>query len=427
MAEVRFAYGSDFISLDLPRARVIAELKPDSRVPSSGARALVQEALAHPVGLDGNRPGEIVRPVPTTLVLPDKTRNCGAHLFLPHLLDFLNEVGISDREVTILLANGSHVSNSNREIANMLGEETVSRVRILEHDSHDEATLILVGETCYRNPVKINRHVAGAEQVICVATAVHHYFAGYGGGPKMINPGCAGYHTIAGNHALSIDGAAKGLHPACRSGNVEGNPIQEDIRDSFRFIRKPLLLETVLDAHGDIVAAFWGELWRTHQLACDLVDEIYRVRLDEPADLVVASCGGAPKDINLIQAHKSIANAFQAVKPRGVILLFARCPQGIGSETFMEWFSYHDFDSMMRALSLTFKLNGTTALSLRSKAKAVTIVLVSELAPEILEKIGLRGGNSVAEAWQEAASMLPENYTCVMMPNASLTLPEVNR
>ena len=43
--------------------------------------------------------------------------------------------------------------------------------------------------------------------------------------------------------------------------------------------------------------------------------------LMKPADMAVVSCGGAPKDINFIQAHKALDYGVQAVRPGGAVIL----------------------------------------------------------------------------------------------------------
>ena len=58
------------------------------------------------------------------------------------------------------------------------------------------------------------------------------------------------------------------------------------------------------------------------------------VKLDEPADLVIAGSGGFPKDINLYQAQKALLHAAIAVKQGGTIVLAAECREGVGSDRF---------------------------------------------------------------------------------------------
>ncbi|MFQ5677732.1 MAG: nickel-dependent lactate racemase, partial [bacterium] len=317
---------------------------------------------------------------------------------------------------------GSHPSHNREEIRRLVGKEIGARISLVEHDSKNTEDLVFLGTTKFGTPVSLNRRILETDVLLVAGTVVHHYFAGYGGGPKMINPGCAGYETITRNHALTIDQKTGTIHSKCQIGVLEGNPVQEDILDSMRFVKADFSLTTILDPGGDIARAMCGELFATHEQARKCIDEHYKVAIAERADVVVVSCGGFPKDINLIQIHKSIHNAFQAVKQGGVLLVLAECAQGVGSETFLDWFEYDD-QSLKAALVSRFTLNATTALSLKSKAKAVKIILVSRLPENLVRKLGLTPAKTLDDGWREARKMLPENSTAFVIPNGSLTLP----
>ena len=53
------------------------------------------------------------------------------------------------------------------------------------------------------------------------------------------------------------------------------------------------------DAKKEFVKIFAGDWDSAHIEACKFVDKVYGVEIDEPADVVIASCGGYPKDINV--------------------------------------------------------------------------------------------------------------------------------
>ncbi len=51
---------------------------------------------------------------------------------------------------------------------------------------------------------------------------------------------------------------------------------------------------------------FIGELWESSSLSRAQLMKQSIVDADEKSDLVIASCGGMPHDINLVQAHKCL-------------------------------------------------------------------------------------------------------------------------
>lgn len=429
MAKFSLPYGQDLLEFDLP-ATIAYELLTPRRPAHVMSEDDIEAELGAAIGK--RAPGATLGSAPTIVILPDKTRNCAAPLVLPIVMRHLHEHGVKESQASIMLANGSHVANQDDEITGMLGAEMAQRYHIAQHNCKDESELVYLGETSFGTPVSLNKQVVQTEQIVIVGTAIHHYFAGFGGGPKMVNPGCAGYETIRQNHALTIDAETHDVHPQCRPGSLDGNPVQQDIKEAMALFpsndngrTQPLLIETVLDDTGAVADVYCGDLYPAHLQACARVDELFNLPIARQADLVVASCGGFPKDINLIQVHKTIYNAFQAVRPGGVMLILAECSQGIGSETFLQWFDYPDRQAMVEMLLRSYRLNGTTALSLRSKSESVRIILVSSLPSELVARLGMRPAANLAEGMKQAIAALPAHSDAYVMGNASLTLPRL--
>ncbi len=86
----------------------------------------------------------------------DGTRAQPRDKMIPAVLD---ELGVPDDDVVILVATGTHRGNTDEEIRAMLGDEIVERVRVVNHDARDKATLTFLGEHGNGVPVWINRLV----------------------------------------------------------------------------------------------------------------------------------------------------------------------------------------------------------------------------------------------------------------------------
>jgi nickel-dependent lactate racemase len=114
--------------------------------------------------------------------------------------------------------------------------------------------------------------------------------------------------------------------------------------------------------------------------------------------VVIVSCGGAPYDINLIQAHKALDQAAHACTEGGTIILLAQCPDGLGHPTFLKWFDEQDAHSLEIRLRNSYEVNGQTAWSLLEKAERYRIQLVSDLPPEVVRKMRLTPARSLADA-----------------------------
>jgi nickel-dependent lactate racemase len=419
------AYGQTAIDVTLPDGQTPQMLRAPHLAALEQPEARLLKAFDHPI--QSPPLSQLLRPQERiVIVIPDKTRACGARIFLPVLTKYLNQTGIPDANICIVLANGSHGSHTSAEIEQIVGRQIADRICVTEHDSKDEAQLAYVGRTSRNTPVYVNKRIMAADKIIVAGTVVRHYFAGFGGGPKMIVPGCAGDATIRHNHALTVATESGAIDPRCRSGNIVGNPIQEDIREAMAEIAVTFLLDTIMNEDGRIAEVFAGELSAAHAAACDYVDSKFRCRIDQRYDLVIASCGGFPKDINFVQAHKTIYNAFQAVREGGVLIILAECAQGIGSDALLHWFRYQNASDMSEALRSAYRLNGTTALSIREKARLAHIVLLSALPPGVVKSMNITPAGTFAEAVAVAAKWLPQNYSTCILPNGSITTPWLN-
>ena len=114
------------------------------------------------------------------------------------------------------------------------------------------------------------------------------------------------------------------------------------------------------------------------------------VRLAAPGfDIVLASCGGYPKDINFIQSHKALHNAAMFVRDGGLLLLYGECRDGIGSTTFLPWFEMGSFAAAFNELSRNYQGNGGTALAMMTKLQRIRIGMVTGLDEATCRLIGM--------------------------------------
>ncbi len=130
----------------------------------------------------------------------------------------------------------------------------------------------------------------------------------------------------------------------------------------------------------------------------------------------MASAGGYPKDINFIQAHKSIHNAASFVKDGGCLVILAECLDGIGNKAFMELFKLGGTDGIFREMALAYKNNAGTALATIAKAQRISIRFVTSLEKEDCKLMG------AVKTTAEEAARLAENETgdVAWIANASL-------
>jgi nickel-dependent lactate racemase len=416
-------YGPTTFSLDLPPTRLAGVVAPSPIVVDESPSEIVAAALDNCRHyLSSFKPGEKV-----VIVTSDITRYTGSEIYLPPLVELLNRQGIADGDIEILIALGIHRKQTAHEHQKILGP-LYGRISVRDHDCDDHGELTDVGTTSNGIRVSVNRRAVEADHLILTGTIGFHYFAGFGGGRKSVLPGVASRKACMASHfAVLNPGAGSGKNPLAATGNLEGNPVHLAMVEGCGFVPPAFIFNTVLTADKRIIAAFAGDWREAHEAGCRFYRDRYAYPLAEKGDLVVASCGGFPKDINLIQAHKSMEYASQALKDGGVMILLAECRDGFGNGTFFNWFRHKRLEEFEAALRAQYEINGQTAYSLLQKAQRFHIILVSQFPPPQVEEMGMVAARSLDEAMALATGMLPEEWRCYLMPEAGSVLPVYER
>jgi lactate racemase len=205
----------------------------------------------------------------------------------------------------------------------MLGDEVVDSVRIVNHDSRDQASLIWAGTFGNDVPVWLNTEWVKADVKITTGFVEPHFFAGFSGGPKMVAPGLAGLDTV-----LVLHDAARIGHPQATWGVTAGNPIHDDVRAIAAATGVTFALDVVLNRRKQIVAAFGGDILAMHAAAVRLARELAMRPLPAPFDIVVTTGSGYPLDQNLYQSVKGMSAASRIIADGGMIICAAECRDG---------------------------------------------------------------------------------------------------
>ncbi len=412
-------YGTAACTLDLPPERLAGVIVPPPIVVDQSPVEIIEAALdsCHTF-IASFRPGEKL-----VIVTSDITRYTGSEIYLPLLVDRLNRQGIADGDIEILIALGIHRKQTEHEHQRILGP-LYGRIHVSDHECDDPDMLTFIGTTSNGIKVRINRKAVEADHLILTGTIGFHYFAGFGGGRKSVLPGIASRKACMASHfAVLNPGEGNGKNPLAVTGNLDGNPVHQAMVEGCALAKPAFILNTVLTADKRIIAAFAGDWREVHEAGCRFYHERFAYPLSEKGDLVVASCGGFPKDINLIQAHKSMEYAAQALKDGGVMILLAECRDGFGNGTFFNWFRFKRLEEFEAALREQYEINGQTAYSLLQKAQRFRIILVSQFPLQQVEEMGMIPARTLDEAMELAIGMLSDEWRCYLMPEAGCVLP----
>jgi lactate racemase len=347
------------------------------------------EALERPAGAPALRT-IIPRSGDISVLISDLTRGGGAGLMLPPLLAYLEANGAGPERVRIVAALGMHRGFRGGELEAHVGDEVLRRWRVLEHDARDAESLVEVGTTPAGTRCLFNRTVAESALVIALGAVSFHYFAGYGGARKLILPGVAGERTIVANHRLSLGkDPGAGLSRGCRAGELDRNPVHEDMLAGARLLgARTFAVNTVGGSAGRALFVNAGELDASHRAACDFVSAHFRFPVDRPYRAAVVSAGGFPSDIDLLQSHKALRYASDAVEEGGLLLVAAACAEGVGSDSYRAAFD-GGRQAVPDAVRRGYTINSQTALSTYELTTRFSIYLRSTLADDLVARFGL--------------------------------------
>jgi lactate racemase len=317
-------FGRGKVALPLPSGWTADLLRPNAVSPAADPAAEVSRSLENPLGgnvLAGCREAKSI-----AVAVSDETRPVPHALLLPALLKKLEALGAPKSSIRILIASGLHPPLPSSRFPNILPAEILSGYPVSAHDAK-APDLLFLGKTSRETPVYANPLFRKADLRIAVGLIDPHQFVGYTGGVKCAAVGLAGAKTIEHNHSFLFQ-------PQAVVGEIGENPVRQDLEEVGRMMGVDFALNVVLDEANRIVKAFAGAPREVEAIGSEFCRTVYEIPVSREYDVVVASPGGYPKDLNLYQAQKGLAHATPVVRKGGDIILLAECPDGHGEEEF---------------------------------------------------------------------------------------------
>jgi len=417
MPTIELGYGRSTIAFDYDGER-FEVLAPNETSSSPLSDVEIGAALDAPI--DSSPLEELITAGNSVLiVVSDATRATGSAQIVNLLVRRLIQNGIQPSDMAIIFATGIHRAVRAEERAELLTPFIAQRIRTIDHDAYDSAQLTEIGVTDDGTRVKVNRALKEFDKVILTGAVGFHYFAGFSGGRKSICPGLASAQTIEASHMLALDFERGGRRVGVGTGLLRGNAVSEACERVAAVIDPAFLINAIVDRRGRTVRIFAGHWLSAHARACEDYLASHSARIPEKRELVIVSGGGAPYDINLIQAHKALDMAAAACADGGTIVLLAECADGLGRSDFLKWFAAADSSALETRLREAYEVNGQTAWSLLSKAERFRVQLVSKLPDGDVRKMRMNPVSSIDEALSDVGSDV-KGY---VMPRGAALLP----
>lgn len=316
-ARLGISYGRDVIQLNIPSARLAFDLQPADMDAVADGETEILRALAEPIGTDPL--ADLVSPGQRVCVMgDDATRITPTDVITPLVLDELNAGGVSDDDIVLVIATGTHRAITAEELVAKYGKVVTDRVEVLNHDCMDADNLTFCGKTSRGTEIWVSKTVLNADIRVGIGNIVPHHPTGWSGGAKILLPGVASRLTTGQMHLL---GAAEQL-----LGETD-TPCRQEMEDFAASVGLDFIVNTVLDRNGQLIRAVAGHYIRAHRQGVTWGRKVFGSAFTDRADITLSSC--YPTDLDLFQADKGLFSAARCTTPGGEILLISPCTEGV--------------------------------------------------------------------------------------------------
>jgi len=309
-------YEDSFIELPMNENAEITALIPPYIKPISYEQII--HSIRNPIGQESLSEIAIGKKN-VVVILENATRPLNTPFIASLVIEELKKVGVADKSITFLFANGAHKDMEEYNFQNKLGEQ-FKNFKILNHDCEGE--IVNLGRTSLGSPILINPHVLEADLRIGIGTIEPHYGDGVSGGAKILFPGCAGLEWIFNNHSLKRG----------EFGEVE-NEWRKDTEESASKVGIDFLVNAVLNYKREIIGLYCGDWIKAYREGANLCIKASTVTLPYKADYCIAS--SSPFDFNFIQTLKGIDVIRSILQKNGSYVMLTSCPQGLGNHRWL--------------------------------------------------------------------------------------------
>lgn len=267
------------------------------------------------------------------IIVEDMTRHSPTPEILQVLLREIRHNRTENSQIEIFFATGMHSPVTAQQVEAKLGP-AADGIAWRCNPWADRSAYVCVGKTNGFD-VFIDRGVVSADLRIIVSSVSPHMQAGFGGGYKMILPGCAHLDTIRGLHRLGLGRKARQL------AGMEGidNPMRRAIDAGGQLMDgvngTSFAVQYLLDEQDLPSSVACGQAIPTQRMVAKQCAVACGVVIPQPSDVLITNAH--PRDYDLWQSFKCIANTLWAVRPGGVIICLSQCPAGTNGMRIPRW------------------------------------------------------------------------------------------
>src|SRR5262245_15767797 len=268
-------YGRRQWDVDVSAANVIEPHRHPAAPPLADPAAAVRAALDRPLGFPPL--WRALTPEDHVAIVVDE-QLASLPLLLPPLLEHLQLANVRMDAVTLVCAAPSAGQPWLEELS-----DEYQDVHVEVHQPDDRKKLAYLATTRHGRRVYLNRTVVDADQAVIVTRRSYDCLLGYAGAAGALYPALSDTATFRELHShLSL--AVPGPEPW---------KLQREAAEVAWLLGVPFLVQVIEGSDGAVAHVLGGPV-ETSAEGERLLDERWRVEVDEPADVVIATIGGDP-------------------------------------------------------------------------------------------------------------------------------------
>jgi nickel-dependent lactate racemase len=366
-----FWYENSELELDFPDSWDVHFLPPKGHDRPKLTPQQMEQAFANPIGTQRIR--DLAQGKKEVAILfDDITRPTRTYEILPYVLRELEQAGISDAQIRLIAAIGTHGAHDNHALRKKLGQEMLERFPVYNHNPWENCTP--VGTSSRGTPLAVNREVMNCDLKIGIGCILPHPQVGFGGGGKIILPGVSHIDSIDHFH-----GKVMGMAPQTTGmGNYDENVMRFEVEEAAKLAGLDVTIDALMNLRGEISALFVGDPVLEHREGVKLAKEVYATEGISGADIAVTNAF-----VKSGEAAISIFVAIRSIKlPGGTVVMIMNAPEGQITHYLLRSFgkTYGGRHYVQRTIPAAFKvivlnpLKDLTCVDLFGDAQSVTWV-----------------------------------------------------
>lgn len=422
--KLKLDYGKEGLHVELPDENVVGVLSIKVSEPLPNPAESVRSALADSIGsaplaklAKGKRNAcivvcDVTRPVPNPIILPE-------------ILSVLEAAGIAKRDVTILVATGTHRPNLGDELERMIGKEAATECQVVNSVCTNDEDFRDLGTSPHDIPVKLHKRYLDADLKITVGMIEPHFMAGYAGGRKMVMPGIAALETIQNWHSPRFL-----EHPNATMGITTGNPVHEGSLAVAKMARPDFIVDVALDVQKRMCAVFAGDMEAAWNTGVEFVAPNVHDYVDAPVDIVITTCGGFPLDLTFYQTVKGMVGALPIVRKGGTIIIASAMTEGVGlphfKDALLETEDIFAFPKTISQPDWKFLGDQWQVEELSKAVRHAEVWLKCEGIPdELLSRLFVTPIHAIEDAVERALEKHGQNARIAVIPKGPYVIPAI--